>query len=157
MVFVVIWEVVTMSLFKIKDYIRKTEDDVDFIKGEIDKFSKHMPSFADVIIAERDEYLSQTLHEIADVGFGGRYLGKQPREGNGVLSRDRKNSIVAVIGAGHLLGVQKHLSQGVVSIERIHEISRSSKHVSPTWPGRGILHVVNSDVLFAQKVNASSS
>ena len=48
MVFLVIWEALTMSLFKIKDYIKKTEDDDDFVKGELERFAKHMPSFAEV-------------------------------------------------------------------------------------------------------------
>lgn len=37
-----------MSLFKIKDYIKKTEDDDNFVKGELERFAKHMPSFAEV-------------------------------------------------------------------------------------------------------------
>ena len=46
----------------------------------------------------------------------------------------------AVVGAGHLEGVQKWLAQGGVTEERIAEISGSSKQGS-TWPGTGVLQV----------------
>jgi hypothetical protein len=30
-----VWELLSMSLFKLKDYISKTENDTDFVKDEI--------------------------------------------------------------------------------------------------------------------------
>ena len=158
MVFIVIWEVITMSLFKIKDYIRKTEDDVDFIKDEIERFGKYLPAFAKVIISERDEYLSQSIIEIAKVGFG-----RTPPVSSGAVY-SKKGKILAVVGAGHLMGIRHHLMNGGVSKDRINEISLSSKQAS-TWyicfvytvrinfllnifrPGEGMLHVLNPDLL----------
>ena len=46
----------------------------------------------------------------------------------------------AVVGAGHLEGVQKWLAHGGVTEERMAEISGSSKQPS-TWPGTGVLQV----------------
>lgn len=62
--FIMTWEVLTMSFMKLADYIKKTESDEKFIQEEIARFRKYLPSFATVIIDERDEYLSQSLVEI---------------------------------------------------------------------------------------------
>jgi len=62
--FIMTWEVLTMSFMKLADYIKKTESDEKFIQEEIARFRKYLPSFASVIIDERDEYLSQSLVEI---------------------------------------------------------------------------------------------
>jgi pheromone shutdown protein TraB len=139
MAVIVLWEVVTMSFFRIKEYIRKTEDDSEFVKDEIARFSKHLPAIAQVIISERDEYIAQSLCEIAAVGF---------RQGRGWAPTGRC-AIVAVVGAGHLVGIQKHLAAGGVTLDRINEISSSSKQ-GTTWPGKGMLQVVNPDILFSK-------
>lgn len=145
MAIVVVWEVLTMSLFKIKEYIHKTENDQEFMKDEMDRFAKHLPAVANVIIAERDGYIAQTLCEIARIGFGADPLG---RFGTSVYHPAfRKGRIVAVVGAGHLQGIQNHIAAGGCSMDFISEISSSSKHPN-TWPGDGILHVVNSNELF---------
>lgn len=104
MAFVLIWEIMTMSFFKLKDYIKKSENEEGFIQDEIARFAKHLPAFAKVLIEERDEYLSQTIFEIARVV---NHSGGQKRI-----------RIVAVVGAGHLSGIQRCLAAGGVSDDR---------------------------------------
>ena len=140
MVVLLFWEVLTMSIFRLKEYVHKSETDDSFITDEIRKFRKHLPTFATVIVTERDEYLAQTLLEIARVGF----RQHQPMHPSQAAPRGR---IVAVIGAAHLAGVQRCLSSGGCSDEHIAEISSSSKHNS-TWAGRGMLQIVNTQSLF---------
>ena len=113
------------------------ELDEDFVKSEIETFGKYLPSLADVIIHERDEYLAQTILELIRVGYGHPQTGLSPRKGN----------IVVVIGAGHLKGVQEGLQRGFASDERMRNISSSSIHNS-TWPGAGYLQVVDTKILF---------
>ena len=52
--------------------VKKTEGDEGFILDEIKTFRKHLPSFAAVIIDERDEYLTQSICEIG--AFSAPYL-----------------------------------------------------------------------------------
>lgn len=147
MVFVLLWEILTMSLFKLKDYIHKSEKEKGFIEDEMRKFSKHLPSLANVIINERDEYLAQTICEIARVGFSSRHTSSYSMSDHRIGQAGR-GKILAVVGAGHLPGIKKWLDIGGISDSRIDEISSSSKHPS-TWPGRGMLQVVNTDMLFS--------
>ena len=141
---VLLWEVMTMSFFKLKDYIKKSENQEGFIQDEIARFGKHLPAFAKVLIEERDEYLSQTIYEIARV-VGKGYGQTQATSGM------RRTRVMAVVGAGHLAGIQRCLAAGGVSDERIIEISSSSKHPHPgTWLGRGMLQVVNPNIFQPQ-------
>ena len=139
--FMIFFEVMTMSYLMIKDYIKKSEDQVGFVEGEIARFTKHMPTLAAVMIGERDEYLAQTLFEIARCmaqGYGSTDTG------------NKRIRVVAVVGAGHLIGIQKYLTAGGVSEERLLEISSSSKHPSPgTWPGRGMMQVLSPNIFDA--------
>ena len=96
MAFILVWEVFTMSIFKLKDYISKTENDENFIEGEILKFKKYLPAFADIIINERDEYIAQTICEIARVGFN--------RNSDITSDGSKIGKVVVVVGAGHLKG-----------------------------------------------------
>ena len=101
------------------------------------RFGKYLPSFADVLINERDEYLAQSLLELS------RLMQTQPP---GCVRPPV--TVVAVVGAGHLPGIQKWLACGGVSEERIAEISSSSKHTTSTWPGKGRLRIVDTDMIF---------
>lgn len=78
---------------QLNDYIKRTKDDEPFIKEEIRKFHKHLPALATIIISERDEYLAATLCEIARVAQGGGAQGA-------------RSTVLAVVGAGHLEGMQ---------------------------------------------------
>jgi pheromone shutdown protein TraB len=162
--FLLIWEVITMSFGKIKEYVQKSQDDESFVQDEIEKFAKYFPSLSNVIINERDEYLAQSLLETAKV------LSKEmvtppsitipssssiEEEEIMMIQRQqlmqlKKKKIVAVVGAGHLPGIQFHLQANGVSLERLTEISTSSKHAS-TWPGSCALHVLDGSVLYGNK------
>ena len=96
-----------------------------------------MPSLSTIIINERDEYIAQTLCEVARIAS----------------TIDKKNrTIVAVVGAGHLPGIKKWLLCNGTTDERIAEISSSSKQPS-TWPGKNILQVVNTNELYGVQVS----
>ena len=61
--------------------------DQDVISSMMDEFGKIAPSVTDVLIHERDEYIARKI-----------------------LNESRKGKVVAVVGAGHLKGIQKHLN-----------------------------------------------
>lgn len=142
--FILICETLTITVLKLRDYLQKSEADSTFIEDEIEQFTKHLPNVADVLISERDEYIAQTIHEVAERGFG-----PTPPPGATILHR---GAIVAVIGAAHLSGVVRCLRQGKISPRRIREIASSSE-VDSTWPGEGLLHVVNTTALYATPAN----
>jgi len=135
MALILVWEVLTMSIFKLKDYISKTENDENFIEEEIQKFKKYLPVFADIIINERDEYIAQTICEIARVGFSRNKVSSQ-----------MTGKVVVVVGAGHLKGLQKWLSAGGVNDTRLMEISQSSKQTS-CWPGNGSIIIITISII----------
>lgn len=146
------WEVVTMSVFRLKEYVRKTETDDEFIKEEIARFTKYLPTFANIIVGERDEYIAQTLLEIARVGFGDSSKIIAAFDAAAAAGRPApalRGRIVAVCGAAHLAGVQRCLAAGGCSEARINTISSSSRH-NTTWPGRGTLQIVNSQMLWGR-------
>jgi pheromone shutdown protein TraB len=145
---ILFWEVLTMTFFKLKDYIKKTEADEGFIQDEIKKFGKYLPSLADVIINERDEYIAQSLCEIARCSSKQFFIPQRDGKKSDDFTSDSRRRILAVIGAGHLQGLQKFLSSGGVSESRINEIAKSSKNPSTTWPGRGQLIIVNNEAMF---------
>lgn len=133
-----IWEVLTMSLFKIKDYVKKSEQNETFIVDELENFAKHLPALSEVIIKERDEYISQTIFELVKIAFNPLSINS---------NQINRGKIVVVAGAGHLKGIQYLLNQGPISDERMKLISSSSVHNS-TWPGSGYLSIVNTKMLF---------
>lgn len=69
-------------------------------------------------------------------------FGQVPADFDFSRCPERRGRVLAVLGAGHLSGVQRWLAVGGVSDARLQEISSSSRHNS-TWPGRGVLQVVN--------------
>ena len=137
---VLVWEVLTMSFLKLKDYIKKSENQEGFIQDEIARFGKYLPALAKVLIEERDEYLAKTIHDIA------REVGHSR---NSVIGMKRSR-IMAVVGAGHLAGIQRCLAAGGVSDERMAEISSSSKHPLPgTW-SKGLYQQVDPKIFLPQ-------
>lgn len=126
---VFIWEILTMNLNKLKDYIKLSENQDGFIQDEITRFRKHLPKLATVLIDERDEFLAQTISDtVKDIS--NIELRKSPAQ--------RRARVMAVVGAGHLAGMQRCLAAGGASDERLIEISCSSKHPYPgMWIGRG--------------------
>jgi len=61
--------------------------DQDVISSMMEEFGKMAPSVTDVLIHERDEYIARKI-----------------------LNESKKGKVVAVVGAGHLQGIQKHLN-----------------------------------------------
>ena len=68
-VIMLLFEICSMTARSIADYIRKSEGDEEFLLKQMESFEKHLPGFAEVIVHERDEYLAQTVYEIARNGF----------------------------------------------------------------------------------------
>jgi pheromone shutdown-related protein TraB len=58
----------------------------DVISQMMEEFSKIAPSAAKVLISERDQYIAQKIYE-----------------------ESKKGKVVAVVGAGHINGIKKHL------------------------------------------------
>jgi pheromone shutdown protein TraB len=166
MTMIMSWEILTMSFYKLKDYIHKTENDSSFIQDELDRFSHYLPSIARVVISERDEYMSKVLAELARVGFHSlplqqQFQQQQQYQKNNLHppsfpqpQQQEKGRIVVVVGAGHLSGIQKNLLNndpiGGLSEERMHELASSSKHAS-TWHGKGLLPVFDVQQFYQQQ------
>lgn len=70
----------------------KEMDDVDVLTLVIQEMSKEFPTLMETLVHERDRYMSSTLLKIAS----------------------EHNSVVAVVGKGHLQGIKKHWMQPVV-------------------------------------------
>jgi pheromone shutdown protein TraB len=134
------WEVVTLSVLRLREYVKKTDDE-GFINKEIEKFAQTLPTFSRIILGERDEYMTQTLLEIARIGF--------PAHHSQGIPQLHRGCIVVVCGAAHVNGIERLLASGGSSEEHIRNISSSSRHNS-TWPGAGMLQVVNSEALWNQ-------
>ena len=58
----------------------------DVLSQMLEEFSKIAPSAAKVLISERDQYIAQKIYE-----------------------ESKKGKVVAVVGAGHITGIKKHL------------------------------------------------
>jgi pheromone shutdown protein TraB len=159
----IVWEVLTCNVLKVQDYLRRSEDEPHFVRDEMEELARTLPRVADVVIAERDEYIAQTILEVARAGYITASSAVSPstytsaHSGSGERSvpvkqttwpdAPRKRRIVAVLGAAHIPGVTRWLQQGGVSAERVRNISTSSQHAC-TWPGEGMLQVVNTTALY---------
>lgn len=66
----------------------------DVISSMMAEFSEMAPSTATVLIHERDEYIAKKI-----------------------LEESEKGTVVAVVGAGHLKGIQQHLEKGDVMVD----------------------------------------
>ena len=66
----------------------------DVISTFMEEFKEIAPSVADVLIHERDQYIAKKI-----------------------LDESKKGKVVAVVGAGHLKGIQKHLKKGKIDID----------------------------------------
>ena len=66
----------------------------DVISTLMEEFKEIAPSVADVLIHERDKYIAKKI-----------------------LEESKKGKVVAVIGAGHLEGIKKHLKWGKVDVD----------------------------------------
>jgi pheromone shutdown protein TraB len=152
--FYLFYEIITMNLIKINDFIYQTENNNNFIEDELASFIRCLPKLASILVHERDEYLAQTLYELGSVGFSSTFQ-KQYHVSSSSIEAFRnfeKGKIVVVVGAGHLQGITKHFLNGPISEERLREISTSSKHPS-MWPGKGVLQVIDLNHLYNHRNN----
>ncbi|XP_031251314.1 traB domain-containing protein-like isoform X1 [Pistacia vera] len=69
----------------------KDMDDIDMLTLVIQEMSKEFPTLMETLVHERDKYMSSTLLRVAS----------------------EHNSVVAVVGRGHLQGIKKHWKQPV--------------------------------------------
>ena len=141
--FTLLYEVLSMTVRSIKDYIAKSENDEDFMKKELEKFERLLPSLARIIIHERDEYLAQVVYDVARGGFG-NYKYRD-------ADRAFRGKIVVVVGAAHMAGIRAWLLKNGSTEERIKELSTSSKQQVPTWPGGTRFSFVDVNTIFAPK------
>ncbi|KAI4322557.1 hypothetical protein L6164_022238 [Bauhinia variegata] len=70
----------------------KEMDDIDMLTLVIQEMSKQFPTLMETLVHERDKYMSATLLKVAS----------------------ESNSVVAVVGKGHLQGLKKHWKEPVV-------------------------------------------
>ena len=75
----------------------------DVISQMMEEFSKIAPSAAMVLISERDQYISQKISE-----------------------ESKKGKVVAVVGAGHINGIKKHLQKQELNIN-LEELDKVPK------------------------------
>ncbi|KAL5797825.1 hypothetical protein ACOSQ2_002645 [Xanthoceras sorbifolium] len=73
----------------------KEMDDVDMLTLVIQEMSKEFPTLMETLVHERDQYMSSTLLRIAS----------------------EHSSVVAVVGKGHLRGIEKHWKQPISARE----------------------------------------
>jgi len=66
----------------------------DVISSLMKEFKEIAPSVADVLIHERDQYIAKKI-----------------------LNESKKGKVVAVVGAGHLKGIQKHLKKKKLDVD----------------------------------------
>ncbi|XP_031254536.1 traB domain-containing protein [Pistacia vera] len=69
----------------------KDMDDIDMLTLVIQEMSKEFPTLMETLVHERDKYMSSSLLRVAS----------------------EHNSVVAVVGRGHLQGIKKHWKQPV--------------------------------------------
>lgn len=77
----------------------KNKSEMDSMMGEL---SSYLPAVKEVLIDERDKYLACRIWECAQKKH-------DSVSDNGSQSAEQQADVLAVLGAGHLEGVQKHL------------------------------------------------
>ncbi|XP_058092382.1 uncharacterized protein LOC131238804 [Magnolia sinica] len=85
----------------------KEMDDVDMLTLVIQEMSKAFPTLMETLLHERDLYMSSTLLKVAS----------------------EHNSVVAVVGRGHLTGIKKHWKQPV-EVKDLLEIPAAKSGIS---------------------------
>jgi pheromone shutdown-related protein TraB len=90
--FKVVWEFLKAMIGydeeELEDFDLKELMKQDVISQMMEEFSKIAPSAAKVLISERDQYIAQKIYE-----------------------ESKKGKVVAVVGAGHINGIKKHLEK----------------------------------------------
>ena len=83
--------------------------DQDVISTLMEEFREIAPSVSDVLIDERDEYIAKKI-----------------------LDESKKGKVVAVVGAGHLRGIQKHLEKKKLKtdLKKLEEVPKKRFKIS---------------------------
>jgi pheromone shutdown protein TraB len=144
-------DIITWPLTNSADYIQRSEKDYEFLKEEINEFTRDNKGLAEVLIAERDEYIAQSIIELVKLldlkssySIGG-YSDDSASCDHPIWPKCNKEvKVLAVMGLGHLRGVYRQICSGGASQERMRDISTSSKCIETTWPGEMHLYVVDS-------------
>jgi pheromone shutdown protein TraB len=124
----IVFEILAYPMHSFKEFVRNSENNQNFINDEIHAFLRQFPDLARVVITERDCYLAASIAEVAALSV--------------ISSTD--TVVVAVVGAGHVPGIARHMESNCRYIPDDHlaMISSSSKHCRSTWPGKGRLSVL---------------
>jgi len=105
--FSVIWEflkaMIGYNKEELEDLDLKELMKQDVISQMMEEFSKIAPSAATVLISERDRYIAQKIFE-----------------------ESKKGKVVAVVGAGHINGIKKHLQKKELNIN-LQELDKVPK------------------------------
>ncbi|CAH9076622.1 unnamed protein product [Cuscuta epithymum] len=97
----------------------KEMDDVDMLTLVIQEISKQFPTLMETLVHERDQYMSSRLRAVAC----------------------QHNSVLAVVGKGHLIGMQKHWQKPIKLNELLSTLPPSKKptgHVKKILTALGI-------------------
>jgi len=74
----------------------------DMLEASFSEFASESPAIYETVIAERDRYMAARLREVAD-------------------ATDRPREVVAVVGAGHLQGLARHLREETRAAPEVRE------------------------------------
>lgn len=102
----------------------------DMLAGTFGEFAKQSPQLYESIIGERDRYMAARLREeSAKAGFGANASNEMPQR------------VLAVVGAGHLDGLAKHLVEEDETPQHVLQPLRKDPPPSSAgkWIGAGII------------------
>ncbi|PWA38038.1 Pheromone shutdown, TraB [Artemisia annua] len=116
----------------VKEEMNET-DNLDTVSSLIQKMSVKYPTLIETIVNERDQYMSSMLLSVAS----------------------EHNSVVAVVGKGHLQGITKHWQQPVAIRELL--LIPSAKPIISTRTMLSIIGVAVTGVVIALGVRYSGS
>lgn len=85
------------------------DDSGDLLSKSIAELAKHFPTLEEVIIRERDAYMACKLYQTSRHMLGG--LPSVTENGNNNEINHQTYRIVAIVGAGHVNGICKWLTQ----------------------------------------------
>lgn len=110
----------------------------------MESFSKNFPSMYEVILSERNEYMTQSIDTLT------RLVTMEPG------SKPFPRKVLVVCGLAHVKGIEKQLCDGQVAFDRMNKISTSSRHPRPTWSHEA-LPIADADKILSTMSNNSSS
>ncbi len=100
--------------------------DTDLMSESVKDLAKHFPTLAEVILKERDAYMACKLHQTCKrlLVSGSRTRGK------------RRYRLVAIVGAGHVEGICRWLTQGgsLTTISTVSSSQTNDRDAPPESP-----------------------